>query len=283
MRDWLRANPLPWYDYAEPVSLDDPRLRNLAAMLENPERQFNVIEAIKLRLLAAPARYLRVKNFHLAVRLAKVVDFESSIRALDAADNAYFRTVMMLSRHLQRDDVAALKRTLRTLNDEMLLNPGLLHLTVPALARAGLKTEHKLALGIAEKELRSAILAAWVTPSTQAVDRALDLAEMLKSADPFPAGWVASVAERCTHPMYRGRVRIADAWLRADWTTAAREARAVLNDYPAYHRFQWYAGPALHRAGKVDESRPHLETYVKYANDEIEHPAAVALLAAPAK
>src|SRR5690606_27013432 len=39
--DWLRAHPLPWYDYAAPVSLDDPRLRNLSAVLENPGHQFS--------------------------------------------------------------------------------------------------------------------------------------------------------------------------------------------------------------------------------------------------
>ncbi|MBC8010108.1 MAG: hypothetical protein H7067_08425, partial [Burkholderiales bacterium] len=53
VREWLRVNPLPWFDHAEPASLDDPRLRDLVAVLENPERQFSPGEIIKLRLLAA--------------------------------------------------------------------------------------------------------------------------------------------------------------------------------------------------------------------------------------
>jgi hypothetical protein len=251
-------------DHDEPEAL--ARLRTIVAPYADP--------------IAHPlsARYLTVQNARLAVRFGEVTDFEATVRTLDAPEDSFIRTIITLRRHLQRNDVAGLKRTLRALDAETLLYSRLVFLTAPALAKAGLTTESRLARETAEKELRLAILSAWVTAEPWAVDRALDLAEMLGRPDPFPAGWVKSVSERCSNPMYRGHARIMDAWLRSDWTTAAREAKAVLRDYPTYHRFQWYAGAALHRAGKTVEARPHLEAYVRYAKDEIEYPAAQALL-----
>ena len=229
------------------------------------------------------ARYLRTQNARLSIRLGEDVDFESTLSLLDAPEDGFIRNLISLKRYLQRDDSASLKRTLRTLNADTLLSPGLLYLTTPALAKAGLKTEHKLARESAEKEMRQAILNAWATAEARSVDRALDLAEMLGRADAFPAGWVKSVSERCPNPMYGGNAVMIDAWLRSDWLTAARTAEQVLRDYPTYHRYQWYAGAALYRAGKIAEARPHLETYVRYAKDEIEYPAAVALLESKAK
>jgi transglutaminase-like putative cysteine protease len=251
-------------DYDEPETL--ARLRAIVAPYADP--------------IAHPlsARYLKVQNARLGVRFGEATDFEATLRMLDAPEDSFIRTIITLRRHLQRNDVAALKRTLRALDAETLLNSQLVYLTTPALEKAGLTIEHRLARETAEKEQRRAILDAWLTADPRMVDRALDLAEMLGRPDPFPAGWVKSVSERCSNPMYRGHARIMDAWLRSDWTTAAREAKTVLRDYPTYHRFQWYAGAALHRAGKTAEARPHLETYVRYANDEIEHPAAQALL-----
>jgi hypothetical protein len=50
---WLRDNPIPWYDYAEPASLDDPRLRKLDDVLGNPSVVFISPETAKLNLLVA--------------------------------------------------------------------------------------------------------------------------------------------------------------------------------------------------------------------------------------
>ncbi|HTJ79927.1 MAG TPA: DUF3857 domain-containing protein [Rariglobus sp.] len=50
---WLVTNPLPWYDFAAPANLQDPRLRNLDEVLKDPGRQFNAAETVKLNLLVA--------------------------------------------------------------------------------------------------------------------------------------------------------------------------------------------------------------------------------------
>ena len=50
---WLQQQSFPWYDFAEPTSLKDPRLRNLEEVLRNPSRLFTPVQVIKLNLLLA--------------------------------------------------------------------------------------------------------------------------------------------------------------------------------------------------------------------------------------
>jgi transglutaminase-like putative cysteine protease len=50
---WRTRLNLPWYDLAEPRSLDDPRLGNLEDVLNSPERNFSTAEQVKLFILAA--------------------------------------------------------------------------------------------------------------------------------------------------------------------------------------------------------------------------------------
>lgn len=55
---WLRARPLVWFDYATPANLEDPRLRDLDTVLQDPTRVLGEVEAAKLQLLVAQAAHL---------------------------------------------------------------------------------------------------------------------------------------------------------------------------------------------------------------------------------
>jgi transglutaminase-like putative cysteine protease/tetratricopeptide (TPR) repeat protein len=224
------------------------------------------------------ARYLRAQNVAIALRLDEVSDFEAALRSLDGPDDGFVRAKFALRRHLQRDDVAALRRVLRNLDTDQLLNVGMLPVALPALARAGLREEHELALETACREFNKSVLAAWICPDPDFVDTAVDLAFALGAPASFPPGWVDSISTRCPDPMQQGRARLAAAWLAADWEAASREALALVKQYPSYYVFHWHAGAALHRLGRKAEARPLLETYVRHARDELEHPVAVALL-----
>jgi len=50
---WLKHSKPGWYDFAEPSSLADPRLRNLAEVLKAPAQLFTPPEVVKLQLLVA--------------------------------------------------------------------------------------------------------------------------------------------------------------------------------------------------------------------------------------
>ena len=53
VQTWRAAHQPAWYDFAEPASLADPRLRDLDAALKSPDQQFRTVEIVKLRLLVA--------------------------------------------------------------------------------------------------------------------------------------------------------------------------------------------------------------------------------------
>jgi tetratricopeptide (TPR) repeat protein len=75
---WIRSISLPWYDYAEPESLDDSRLQNLEDALKNPDALFSPAEQIKLLLLAAQDGRRPIERRRQSLRGA-------SLRILDAA------------------------------------------------------------------------------------------------------------------------------------------------------------------------------------------------------
>ena len=50
---WLQKHKPVWYDFAEPKSLDDPRLSNLDELLKDPGQVFTTPEIIKLQILLA--------------------------------------------------------------------------------------------------------------------------------------------------------------------------------------------------------------------------------------
>ena len=94
---WRLALPLPWYDYAAPTSLDDPRLRNLEQVLESAERHFAPAEQIKLYLLAAGdmrrTSTQRQQSFRSAIqRLLQIAPTYSFLQriATTVADNDAF-------------------------------------------------------------------------------------------------------------------------------------------------------------------------------------------------
>ncbi|HWA28313.1 MAG TPA: DUF3857 domain-containing protein [Lacunisphaera sp.] len=67
---WRDAVGVPWYDFAEPASLADPRLRNLNAVLEQPDKHFLPAEKVKLYLLVAQDPLLPLAQRQAAVRSA---------------------------------------------------------------------------------------------------------------------------------------------------------------------------------------------------------------------
>jgi hypothetical protein len=229
------------------------------------------------------ARHLRVQRLMLALRLDEPIDFESSLRSLDGPNDGFMRATFALRRHLQRDDVPSLKRVLRELDPDVLLGIGIVPLSVPSFARVGFTDEHRLARETAARQLRDYLVGTWISANPALIGYCLDLAETLEDPKAIPDGWVESVSTRCPDPMVRGRVRLIAAWLRSDWEATAREGRSLIRDYPTFYNHYWHAGAALHRLGRFDEARPLLETYVRHAKDELQHPQAVALLKASAE
>ncbi|WP_269541192.1 DUF3857 and transglutaminase domain-containing protein [Cerasicoccus fimbriatus] len=60
--DWMAVHQPVWYEYAEPKSLKDFRLRNLPRVMDNPYTVFNEHEVFKLKMLVAEAEELELEQ-----------------------------------------------------------------------------------------------------------------------------------------------------------------------------------------------------------------------------
>jgi hypothetical protein len=83
---WIESISLPWYDYAEPRNLDDPRLQNLDDALQHADALFSPTEQIKLLLLAAqdPRRPLERRQQSFRGASLRILDAAPDYRRLNA-------------------------------------------------------------------------------------------------------------------------------------------------------------------------------------------------------
>ncbi|HEY4302489.1 MAG TPA: DUF3857 domain-containing transglutaminase family protein [Candidatus Didemnitutus sp.] len=86
---WLKARSFPWFDQVEPRSIDDPRLRDLETLLNDPLHAFTPFETVKLQLLAARDGKidlnLRRTAFQRAVHLLMLLEPDAARRTALAA------------------------------------------------------------------------------------------------------------------------------------------------------------------------------------------------------
>jgi transglutaminase-like putative cysteine protease len=84
---WLKHAKPGWYDFAEPSSLADPRLRNLAEVLKTPAQLFITPEVVKLQLLVAqdPGQPLATRQtawFNAVQGMLRMTTRQTAARAL---------------------------------------------------------------------------------------------------------------------------------------------------------------------------------------------------------
>jgi hypothetical protein len=82
---WIQSSKLNWYDYAEPRSLDDPRLANLEDAIAASDRNFTPVEQVKLLLLAAgdSRRSAEDRNRSFLEAVASVVGWASDYGTME--------------------------------------------------------------------------------------------------------------------------------------------------------------------------------------------------------
>ena len=77
---WIQKQKPSWYDFAEPKSLEDPRLTDLDTVLKNPDQLFTTPEVIKLQLLVAssPTQSYDVRGHAFLQAMGRLVDLAST-------------------------------------------------------------------------------------------------------------------------------------------------------------------------------------------------------------
>ena len=266
--DAVRAEVIGTFGYV--LDNDVPEIRERIAALITPYA--NPLEA---PLTTARVRLFEVQT---AMRQGQPVDLVAALELIPDPELKSKCDQLRLRYYTQTRDLVMLKRTVDRLSAAQLLAPSLLSEVIPALELLGRKSDASLARETAQRELKKAILNGWAEADPYDVVNALEMAEVLGAPSPFPAGWVASVGECLTSPQLQRRVRLIDAWLRQDWKGTALEAAALIQSRPAMYHYYWYQGVALARLGDKSAATTALTTYTRYAKEEAEYPAALALL-----
>ncbi len=93
LADWLEKFKPAWYDFAEPKSLEDPRLTNIEELLYNPEQHFTEAEAAKLSLMVAQSSDFDeiVRTNALALAIGRLGPMQNDVNAWMAMLDAVFR------------------------------------------------------------------------------------------------------------------------------------------------------------------------------------------------
>jgi len=221
---------------------------------------------------------IRLYELHRDARVGKAFDPESAYADLNDPPMKQLRRSGSLHIYTCRGDRAAAQRVLESFDSGILLNPEMITNTIPAYRLLGMDTELRLATGVAERELRSAVVNSWATHNEAVANHALELARVLKSSALLPDAWVNEMAASAHDPLFQHKVRLVKCFLAEDWAQSEREAAALNRDFPAFYHFYWARGFALHKLGRDEEAKKALTTYTQFSKDEAEYAEAVALL-----
>jgi tetratricopeptide (TPR) repeat protein len=252
------------------VDLDNPSLRGPIEKMLAGYRQ----------PAEAPLTYSRIRLYEISValRLGQPVDLGAAFDGMTSPGLSREQTWTQLVHYTQTGDRAALKRVIDNTDSAQLLEPGLLHGTIPAFDLLGMKSEAETARRVARRELKNVMLFSWASLDEGAIRQTVQLAELVGDPEAVPPGWVHAICTRSWNDELRHTALMMDAWLHQNWSHVSQEIAELLKIRPTYYHYYWYQGMALHQLGQDKEAVGALTEYVRYSKDELEYPAAVALL-----
>ncbi len=222
---------------------------------------------------------VRLHELDQAVRRGQRVDLEGTLSALHHPLASWLAPSALVKDAMSRDDLELLRRRLRALSPEQLVQPLSLAANLRALRRAGLEAEAGLVAEAAEKELYRATLASWARLDRSSLWRVFALAEVLHGAPAYPAAWLQHVRSAVRDRKALLSFDLADAELRGDWAAAVTAARALLEAEPTAHDLRFRLGRALVRVGSPAAAVEPLEVFLAHRRDSPDVPEARRLLA----
>jgi tetratricopeptide (TPR) repeat protein/transglutaminase-like putative cysteine protease len=228
----------------------------------------------------APLTYaqIRILEITLALRTAAAVNLDTAFDGLRSRNVSTLALRARMVSYLQSGNTLSLRHLVDSTDSSVLLDLDLLEETIPAFDLLGMKAEAETVRGIGRRNLKVFMINSWVSLNESAIHYALRLAEILGDPENLPAAWVRSVSSRTWNPVLKHEVLMEDAWLHKDWAKVGEHSAELIKLRPTYYHYYWYRGMALHQLGKDKDSVGPLSVYVRIANNEMDHPAAVALL-----
>lgn len=266
--DNLRADAATFHSHM--VDLDDSDSRAKLLTWFNPYRNPET----------CPLTYSVIKIFDvtLALRLGQPVNVDEALVHLQHPYALYMARWIRLKHYSQAHNLPALKRLLEGFTPEQLMDSGTIKLILPSLEAVGMSDEAALVRTTAEKQLYRATIKAWCSLQQHDIISVFMLAKALQKPAAIQPAWLSYCLHTIRDPALLAQIRLHQGALQSDWPATLAAAEECITGSPRDYILYWYQGLALTRLNRKTEAVAPLETFVRYAKNELEYPQAVALL-----
>lgn len=222
---------------------------------------------------------IRVLNAQVALRDGKTDDIETNLSGMQIAANQYSAICFKIRSYRQSKDWKNLKNLLGTLSADVMMQPYMLHCTLPALESVGMKDEAELARETLNQRMYQDILECWFNPAENTLQSVTTDIVALDSIKDVPDSFSSFLQSRVARQRILRDYQLEVAFIAKDWSKVAVIAQEQVNDYPTFYTYYWMLGRSKAELGKKEEAIQALTVYSRYAKDEESYPEAKELLA----
>jgi hypothetical protein len=134
-------------------------------------------------------------------------------------------------------------------------------------------------LGLQLKRVRDMLLVyATATGDVSALYQTLHATRILGDIRTLPNGWFEEFSQRCrrARQLIMSEAHLAEQL--EDWSRLGKLSEQGITEYPTYYDFYRFHGLAMAEQGKTERAIRSLQTYCRFSKNELEYPAALALL-----
>ncbi len=266
---------------------DDTARADLASLAEDLADLDSETERAHLQESLLPWREARDTAAHSAIRLIEArialrtggpLDVDAMLRQIKDPDSQTELRWMQLRRALATEDAALARKALDALGADALLDPGRMHIIIPALKLTNRQDELALAVEATEAAFQEALGRAWTGRHSGAARYALELAGLLGQHENLPPGWFDFCLRAYPERMDQLNLECHLAQMRGDWTAVLAAAEELVGKYPTFYSHYWPQARALWKLGRAAEAREPLAIFLRHCHDEPEHAEAGRML-----
>ncbi|HVU18177.1 MAG TPA: DUF3857 and transglutaminase domain-containing protein [Candidatus Didemnitutus sp.] len=256
--------------FAGSFDLDDPDLRS---------RLFAEVNSMR-DPATWPRTYSRIRGleFSMADRTGTLSDPMPALAEFTDSEEKERATHRAATWYVLHNDAAGLRRLINGLDARLLTDTRNAPVMLAAFALLHDDTERETLKKLTRRQLSRDLAESWDGAISYEATKVLWAAEALGDPQLLPEAWVSAVTAALASPRTSCEVIEVKAMLDSDWPRLRDAALRHTRDYPRFYHDYYFLGLADQHLGRRDEAVAALETYVKFAHDELQYSQANEIL-----
>ena len=227
----------------------------------------------------APASAFAAALYDIMARLrdGEKVNIDARLEGIEHSAKELYKLRHKLEAEILSQNKKGLEALLASLDESTMSQSTILPYILQAHEILGKEISPKLQALL--KKVRDSLLVFSVaTGDVGAVYQTLNATKILGDARTLPEKWFEEFSNRCRRTR---QVMMAKAYLSEqleDWKTLEVVSEQGITDYPTYYDFYRFHGITMAKKGDLSRALQSLKTYCRYSKNELDYPAAKALL-----